>query len=223
MKDIPIFTGQFGMASLILREIPVKNCAYVMVRDAQRGRLRAFLEECRQACSLAGADHILATAEEPIDFLPHVHDMLELVCRKSDLPAVWEPVALIRVTEELGSRFLQHYNALFRDIPNAATYYQADVDRILKQERAYLASVQGEVAGIGEVTDTELCAIGVLPPFRGLGERLALTLLREISAEEVTLRVSSSNVPALRLYEKLGFSRRRVLSRWYGLAGFTGE
>ena len=39
MKDIPIFTGQFGIGTLILREIPYRKYAYVMVRSAQEGRM----------------------------------------------------------------------------------------------------------------------------------------------------------------------------------------
>ena len=217
MKDIPIFTGQFGIGTLILREIPYKKCAYVMVRGTKEGMLTDFLKECRQFCTMAGAEWILATADEPLVFLPHVHDMLELTCRKEILPPPLKPVDLEPVTMENGAEFLRHYNGLFRTIPNAATYAEADLQRILSQEQACLAMVDGQIAGIGEWTDNELCAIGVLSEFRGLGQRLALTILQKMHGEVITLRVSSSNSPALRLYGKLGFDRSRVLSSWYAL------
>lgn len=221
MKDIPIFTGQFGIATLILREIPHQGGAYVMVRSAKEGHLQAFLEECRTFCVLAGAQWVLATADEPLDFLPHVHDMLELRCPRSQLPPPVKPVDTVPLTAENGEEFLRCHRQLFRTIPNAATYTQADLQRILEQDQACLAMVRGQTAGIAQWNDGELCAIGVLPEYRGLGHRLALTVFQRMTAETVTLRVSSSNAPALRLYQKLGFDRSRVLSRWYALEGVT--
>ena len=219
MKDIPVFTGQFGIGSLILREIPYKKCAYVMVRSARDGYLAEFLKECGQFCVMAGAELVLATADEPLDFLPHVHDMLEMSCRKEILPPPLEPVELEMLHRGNGGEFLRCYNALFRAVPNAATYTETDLQRILSQEQACLALVDGQPAGIGEWTNTELCAVGVLPEFRGLGRRMTLTLLERISGPVITLRVSSANGPAMRLYQKLGFDRSRVLSRWYALCG----
>lgn len=223
MKDIPIFTGQFGIATLILREIPHQGGAYVMVRGTKEGYLQAFLEECRTFCVMAGAQWVLATADEPLDFLPHVHDMLELSCPRALLPPPSKPVEAIPVTVENGEEFLRCYRLLFRAIPNAATYTQTDLQRILEQEQACLALVDGKTAGIAQWTDGELCAIGVLPEYRGLGHRLALTVFSRMTAEEITLRVSSSNAPALRLYQKLGFDRKRILSRWYALEGVKSK
>lgn len=218
MKDMPIFMGQWGVGSLVLREIPTKRCAYVMVRSALPGGLRAFLEECRQFCVDAGAEWVLATADEPIDFLPHVHDMLEMTCRRELLPPPWRPIELEPVTAANGDDFLRLYNRLFRAIPNAQTYTQEDLRRILDREQAYFALVGGQRAGFGELCGDELLSIGVLPEHRGLGHPLALTLLSKMDAPVVRLRVSSVNQPALRLYRKLGFDRSRVLSRWYALA-----
>lgn len=223
MKDIPIFTGKFGIATLILREIPYKKCAYVMVRSAQQGRLPEFSEECTQFCQIAGAERVLITADDPIDFLPHVHDMLEFCCRREALPVLENPVPLEPVTEETGGLYLQYYNMLFHDIPNAATYTPEDLKRVMEKGCAYLALVNGETAGIGELGTGELCAIGVLPAYRGLGKQLALTLLERIGDKEIILRVSSGNLPALRLYKKLGFRQSRILSRWYEGTEITRE
>lgn len=217
MKDIPIFTSPFGMATLILREIPTKQYAYVMVRSHQEGKLPQLLEECRAFCAMAGAVHVLATADEPLDFLPHVHDMLAFTCRREALPPPLRPVELAPVTAENGAQFLALYNRLFYPVINAATYTQTDLTRVLEKGQAYLALVGGQVAGLGELTESELCAIAVAPEFRGLGHRLALTLFARMSCEVVHLRVSSANEGALRLYGRLGFDRSSVLSRWYRL------
>ena len=219
MKDLPIFTGQFGMGSLVLREIPYKRCAYVLVRSAREGHMRDFLEECSGFCRAAGAEWVLASAPEPLTFLPHVHDMLEYACRRDQLPPPLEPVELEAVDDGNAEQFREIYNDLFRAIPNAATCTPEALRRVREKSRAFLAKVGGETAGICQWSGSELEAIGVLPAFQGLGHQLALTAFAQMEGETLTLRVSSSNSRALRLYQKLGFDRTRVLSSWYALAG----
>ena len=34
MKDFPVFTTQYGVASLIMKEIPYQKTAYVIIRDS---------------------------------------------------------------------------------------------------------------------------------------------------------------------------------------------
>ena len=219
MKDIPIFTGQFGVGTLILREIPYKQCAYVLVRSAREGQMREFLEECSSFCRAAGAEWVLASAPEPLSFLPHVHDMLEYACPREQLPPPLRPVELEPLSDRNAERYREIYNDLFRAIPNAATCTPEDLRRLREKDTVFLALVGGETAGICQWSGSELEAIGVLPAFRGLGHRLALTAFERMEGETITLRVSSSNTPALRLYQKLGFDRSRVLSSWYALAG----
>ena len=219
MKDIPIFTGQYGMGTLILREIPYKQCAYVLVRSAREGCMREFLEECSAFCRAAGAEWVLASAPEPLPFLLHVHDMLEYACPRKQLPPPLRPVELEPLDDRNAERYREIYNDLFRAIPNAATCRPEDLRRLREKSTACLALVGGETAGICQWSGSELEAIGVLPEFRGLGHRLALTVFEQMEGETITLRVSSSNAPALRLYQKLGFDRTRVLSSWYALAG----
>ncbi len=219
MKNIPIFTGSTGTASLILEQIPCQRRAYVTLHSVLPGGLETLLAECRDFCVQAGAARVLVSADEPPDFLPHVHDMLELVCRKAALPPPDAPVALERVTERNGEDFLRCYNRLFSALDNAATYTRAGLTRLLKEREAYFALCGGERAGIGELGQNELRAIGVLPAFRGLGYPLALTLLHRLDGPVLTLCVSSANERALNLYDRLGFHVRRTLSRWYLLKG----
>ena len=37
MRDFPIFTSEFGVSSLILKEIPYRGEAYIRIRDVQDG------------------------------------------------------------------------------------------------------------------------------------------------------------------------------------------
>lgn len=217
MRDIPLFTGQNGTATLIFREIPYRGLAYVLVRQVWDGRMAALLAECRDFCRAAGATRVLATADEPLDFLPHVHDMVELSCRREALPPPTPPVPLCPVTEETFETYRTLYNRLFRAVPNAATCTVEGLRQALREEQVCLALDGGEAAGVAQWTDGCLRAIGVLPAHRGLGYPLALTILARMTAETVTLGVSSANGPALRLYERLGFVQSRLLSRWYDL------
>lgn len=218
MKDIPIFTTPAGTASLILREIPYKRTAYILVRSVLPGGMGETLSECRAFCVQAGAERVLASADGPLD-LPHDHDMLELARPKSGLPAPEPPVPLVPVTRENAPDYQAIYNRLFTQIPGAATCHGAELARALSSGGALLAVSGGNFAGIGETEGSELRAVGVLPEYRGLGRRLTLTLLDRLEGPDLLLRVSSVNERALRLYERLGFQRRGVLSRWYLVTG----
>ena len=215
MKDIPIFTGENGVAMLILREIPHQHRAYVMLRTVWR--LQPFLAECRDFCRMAGAEIVYVTGQEDLSNLPFVHAMERWTCRRADLPPLAEPVELTPLDDGNRETFRTIYNRLFAQIPNAATCTSQELERIQREERAALAVVDGQVAGLAQWTDGRLEAIGVEPEFRGLGYRLALTVLHRMTTEMVELQVSSANQRALALYQRLGFTRSETLSRWYDL------
>ena len=215
MKDIPIFTGENGVATLILREIPHQQRAYVMLRTVWR--LQPFLAECRDFCRMAGAESVYVMGQEDLSNLPFVHAMERWTCRRADLPPLVEPVDLTPLDDSNRETFRTLYNRLFAQIPNAATCTPQEVERIQREERAALAVVEGQIAGLAQWTDGRLEAIGVEPEFRGLGYRLALTVLHRMTTETVELQVSSANQRALALYQRLGFTKTETLSRWYDL------
>jgi ribosomal-protein-alanine N-acetyltransferase len=67
----------------------------------------------------------------------------------------------------------------------------------------------------------ELESIAVDPPYRGRGVAQALlhatiTRLRSQGAAALRLMVSAENEPALRFYERFGFTRVRKVKRYYG-------
>ena len=53
MKDMPVFTTENGAASLILREIPYQQTAYVVLRDTLDPL--ALAGECADFCRVCGA------------------------------------------------------------------------------------------------------------------------------------------------------------------------
>ena len=59
MKNIPMFTTENGVASLILQEIPYRREAYVHIRSTAAPE--AFFRECVDFCKMAGAEKIYLT------------------------------------------------------------------------------------------------------------------------------------------------------------------
>ena len=50
MKDIPVFTTQNGVASLILQEIPAQGCAYIRLQATLSPE--QLLTECIAFCNM---------------------------------------------------------------------------------------------------------------------------------------------------------------------------
>ena len=48
MRDLPMFTTEFGVASLILKEIPYREEAYILVQSTQEPE--KLLRECIDFC-----------------------------------------------------------------------------------------------------------------------------------------------------------------------------
>lgn len=215
MKDIPIFTGAHGVATLVLRQIPHSGCGYVIVRSVWDDAA-AFLEECRGFCRACGAEQVYASWE--LQELPaeHAYDMLQMEMKKSDLPSGEQP-ELEDLTEENGEEFLAVYHKCFLQLPGAAAYDGTDLRRLLEEQSAWLVRCDGVCAAIAEVSKNGLEAIGVLPQFRGLGYGLAIAALNRVPSVTLQLKVASTNQKALALYERLGFRQTGVVSRWWKL------
>lgn len=70
MKDFPCFATDDGVASLILKEIPYRQEAYIRFQDVQPGRFAPFLQECVSFCRMAGAEKIYAQGHEELSQYP---------------------------------------------------------------------------------------------------------------------------------------------------------
>ena len=217
MKDIPLFTSDCGLATLILREIGWSGSAYVLVRSVWNGRVAGLLDECARFCRAVDAKQIFAcweTAELPAR---HAYDMLDMACPKSKLPP-GGPVDLEPLTRDNAGDYLRIYNECFRQVPAAASYDKKSLEPLYGEDLAWLARVDGQYAAVAEISKAGLEGIGVLPPFRGLGYDLALAVMAMVPSPEVRLKVASTNARARALYARLGFAETGVSRRWYRLA-----
>lgn len=209
MKDIGFFPTEYGVASLILREIPYRSEAYIRVMDVRHENLGLLLKECAEFCRVCGAQKILWTGVQMQE--PAVMQVLRMQGQAWADPGLLEN--LFPVTEKTVSKWREIYNHRMRSVPQAATLSFAEETRIVRSGGAYFIHHNGDLLGIGWLEGTKLLAIAASQP--GAGERVAHTLMSLVEGKDMTLEVASTNQRALKLYRKLGFVPVSVVSSWY--------
>lgn len=209
MKDIGIFPTEYGVASLILREIPYRQEAYIRIQSVQDGELPLLLEECAGFCRACGAEKILWTGAEIED------EPAMVILKMQGIANVNKELVenLFPVTDQTASRWRQIYNDKMRSVPQARTLSFTDEKELQETGGAYFVHHEGELLGIGWLEDTHLLAIASCKP--GAGERVAHTLMSLIEGSDMTLEVADRNEKALNLYRKLGFVTSGIVSKWY--------
>lgn len=212
MKNIPMFTTEKGVASLILREIPCWAVAYVRLQSVQPGQEGAFARECAQFCRAAGAERVYATGAGLEEFPLHctVLSMAGQVCTDPALRRDFVPV-----TEQTVGQWRSIYNRRMAAVDNAASLGQTDEARLCASSGAGFVWEGKQLLGIGWLEHDRLMALASVQP--GAGERVAHTILAQVEGQRVMQEVASTNTRAIRLYERLGFQKTGELSRWYDL------
>jgi GNAT superfamily N-acetyltransferase len=213
MKDIPMFDTEYGVASLILKEIPYKQTAYVKILSSQEPE--KLMAECVQFCRMCGAEIIDATGHLWLESYPLVTAIYALQCPQNTLARA--DACLFPVTEQTLARWLEIYNERMATVPNSAYMDSRDGKRLLETGDGYFVHRDGKLLGIGKAAaDTVDAIISVQP---GMGETVLRTLATALSEEGVRLTVAGANKRAMRLYERLGFVKTAELSRWYRILG----
>ncbi len=202
MKDFPLFPCRDGMASLVLSEIPYRKEAYIFIRSVH-GSLSRLLQDCGDFCKAAGARHIYVTGEAALGHLPVYARLVERRLHKSRLPS---SSARAELTDS--PAWAELYNQRFFQVPSAKTYEKTPKD-------AYFVYEGERRIGLGQIINDELAAVASLVP--GCGEKALCALAEKIVGEEVRLLSAEENLPATRLYDRLGFSRDKILRIWYCL------
>ena len=216
MNNIPVFLSQWGTATLILREIPYKKTAYILLRTITD--LDLLTQECAAFCRECGAEDCFVSAADSETVLSGkpAYELLRMTAEKASLPHPENPFRLEPLCPDNEDLYISLYNRCFRAVSNAATYDKRELQRVYRMgQQAYVAWLEGEPCGMGELHESELAAVGLLPEFRGKGSYLTLALLDRCPGPEVSLTVVSDNARALALYEKLGFQTESVVSKWY--------
>ena len=212
MRDFPIFTTDYGVSSLILKEIPYKNEAYIRIQDVQEDFFQEHLQECISFCRMAGAERVFAAGHSRLEAYPLHTAVLEM--RGTAWVDPQKLKSLFPVTEATVERWRGICNERMRRIDNAATLEARDEQDILKGE-SYFVHQDGDLLGIGWLEDGKLLAVAAVKP--GAGETVMHTLMSLVEGSTMTLEVASTNEKAIRLYEKLGFVKTAEKTRWYQL------
>lgn len=209
MKDFPVFTTEYGAASLILKEIPYRQTAYVHLHDTREPE--ALLQECVSFCRVCGAETVFACGNPILERYPFHTSILEMRGQAAfdaeSLPQLWP------VNEDTVAQWREIYNRKMRNVPNAGTLEIRDEKRILDSCGAYFVHENGMLLGIGWRIENRLEAIASVQP--GAGERICQAMQSLNPDEPMQLEVASANEKALSLYGRMGFLKLRELSQWF--------
>lgn len=209
MRDIPLFSTQNGVASLILKKIPFSGEAYVHIRDSLD--CRALMKECLDVCRMAGASAVYAAGHVDLEDYPLFCDVLRMCARKDNLDTT-DAVAL-PVTLEQKEQWRQLYNQKMACVPSASPLSRSDVEALICAGKAFYIYRQCSAVGIGVAYDGQIHAVASLCP--GGGRHAVLALAERIVNAEITLCVASTNRKAIALYKALGFAVTEKEASWF--------
>lgn len=209
MRDFPVFPTEYGVASLVLKEVPYRQEAYITIQSALQPE--ELLKECISFCRMVGTEKIFARGHESVENHPlHVtiYEMRGHVdVDENKIAHLWP------VTEETAGKWRELLNEKLRHVDNAATLEKKDEKEILEAGGAYFVHSGGELLGAGWIVEEELKLIASVQP--GEGERIFHSLLSVNRPEQLRLEVASTNHRAIRFYEKIGLVKTAEICRWY--------
>lgn len=208
MRDIPVFTTEYGVASLALREIPYRQEAYICIQSSCQPE--ELLAECVGFCRACGAEKIFARNHEILEKYPLHTSIVKMrgIARVDDSKVE----NLFPVTEQTISKWREFMNQRLKDVDNAGTLVSQGEEEILESGGAYFVHKNGNLLGGGWLKEGELLLLAAVP---GAGERVMHTLMSLQPDQPMELDVASTNTRAIRLYEKLGFVKTEELRRWH--------
>lgn len=208
MRDIPVFSTELGVASLLIKDVPNSGTAYIKIRSSMEAD--AFLKECIGFCKAVGATRILACGDDCLQSYAHFVDVL--IFKRDQLED--EDIALLfPVQEHTLDLWLDIYNKAMVGVTMASRLTRADGIKLIKEGSAYFVHQDNRLLGIGVVSEGLVEAIAACEA--GCGKIVMKTLCSALSSDVVCVEVASDNTRAIRLYEKLGFVNVGIKESWY--------
>ena len=209
MKDIPVFTTEYGAATLILKEIPYQETAYIILQDSLEPQ--ALARECADFCRACGAEKIYAAGHEALTAYPFFTAMWEMSCHRESIPDT--DAALWPVQEKTLTQWQSIYNEKVKKVPNGAWMTKADAEKMLETGDGYFIHRGETLLGIGRASSDRISWVASLAP--GAGADVVKALAHAATEDTISLTVASTNQKAVDLYERLGFLRTAEISKWY--------
>ena len=209
MKNIPTFITEYGIASITLEKIPYTSQAYITIQKASD--VAKLLQECLDFCCAAGAEYVFASGNQNINDYPMFTQIVSMSRPLEGMQCT--DAAIFPVQKETLVQWRDIYNEKMRNVPNAAFLTIRDSEKLLESGKCYFVYRGSTLLGIGVVGDNKIDAIATTVP--GAGRDVLTALCNCLDGPSVSLEVAISNLPAVRLYEKLGFLKTGIVSTWY--------
>lgn len=213
MKDIPLFTTEYGIASLTLREIPYRQRAYIKIQSAAEPE--KLLAECIGFCRACGAEEIEASGHDFLEKYPLTTPMWQMTGNRESLGLT--DACIFPMTQQTVERWLEIYNQRMADVPNAAFLNSKDGKEFLEKGDCYFVHRDGKLLGIGKAAEDCIDVVIAVEP--GMGETVVQALSSVLTEDTVRVVVAGENMRAVRLYERMGFIKTKEISRWYRVFG----
>ncbi|RKD27947.1 Acetyltransferase (GNAT) family protein [Caminicella sporogenes DSM 14501] len=229
-----------GMASIILKECNKKGIAYIIKLDInesiedKRTVLCELIEESKKIAKKYGAKEIfLGTKDDTI-----IRSLNALNIKKQysaikmtldNIRVKYSPLSLVKLSSKNKKEYLTIYNDAFKEVPNAATLTESDIDEYIKKadenNSYYIVTVNNEMIGflqfnikngVGEFD------LGLIKSARGKGYgklllETAINFLNLKNVKEIALIVITKNTLAYDMYKKRGFKESELVSDWFKL------
>ena len=210
MRDIPVFCTEMGVASLVLKKIPYTKEAYIHIRDCCDVEL--FLKECCDFCVAAGAERVYATGHTYLEKFNYYTTLVKMQSSNcfGDTTA---DLSLFPLQEKTAEIWRTIYNKSMLRVPNASYMTVHDMKELLNGGGAYFVHKNGVLVGIGAINGCNIDVVATV--VSGMGRNVLGALCNIIPSDIVTLTVADNNLPAVSLYNKLGFLVVEELEKWY--------
>lgn len=195
------------------------------IRDARALGARSFFFACRDKAFAQGGDFLAAGFAFRFysDF-----DILEKLLSQEDGPTY----RLKRMNKSNAPLYAALHNEAFRDVANAITIDDQEIQRILGGPyEAGFFMLGAEPQGVFELDFSgeaaEIAAVSIRPELQGMGagKQAMRTLEQELRSRghtKVQLLVASANERAVRLYKARGYCHAKRLSRWFCVSSVNG-
>lgn len=244
MREVIASSNRFWDYTLVQREIPSKQKAYLLVRRCEDEEFLPLVERKALQASRNGAKQIFVVDKEKNQGrLEAVKRLgwfqvsgaytilsMERELTKASQAAANEncELAAVSVTPQTAELFIQVYETCFFEVPGSATMTKEGLQEQLADSSCCTAFLKCSEKVVGFFIlnigsdQLELDAIGILPEYSGMGMgRKALEFAVQNGAQmhkkKIVLTVASTNKRALKLYESAGFQKQGEPVNWYCL------
>ncbi len=209
MKNLPVFSTEFGVAGLILDQIPYREEAYIHIHDSRD--MEKLLAECAKFCRACGAEKIYAAG----DAIPPKYEIYtRILTMRRDRRGIQDTdAALWPVQEETAEYWRKVYNERMAPVPAAKWMTLGDTAEMLRKGDGYFIHRGDMLLGIGRASAEMIDSVIAVCP--GAGAEVVAALSHALTGGSVSVETASENKRAVRLYERLGFLTVAEKRVWY--------